>query len=144
MLLETSGLEASGVNFGIPPQYIIDIVDGYTGEVVVPLPTPEYREGRVEGGHIVAEAVVSRAEADRIQRQIAFTAGEEQADVADVQMRMEEMALDEDRSTLPCEPSLGPATGAGPSPESRSASPSHWEASPASPLRSPREYQGKP
>jgi len=149
-VLLTEGLKAGNENFGIPPQYIIDIVDRYTGEVVVPLPTPTVdQSGWVEGASIVAESIVSREEAERIQKQVAFTVGEERADIARAQQRKalaqavlaQAIALGapKGRSSQPCEPSLEPAAGAGSSSDespSRAAGPfgpRYWDAPPVGP-----------
>jgi len=87
-VLLTEGLKAGTENFGIPPQYIIDIVDRYTGRVVIPLPTPPVNQsGWIEGASIVAQSIVTREEAERIQRQVAFSVGQERADVVRVEQR---------------------------------------------------------
>jgi len=87
-VLLTEGLKSGTENFGIPPQYIVDIVDRYSGRPVRPIPTPEVtRSGRVEGASVVARVTVTREEADRIQRQVAFTVGQERADVVRAEQR---------------------------------------------------------
>ena len=85
-VLLTGGLiRPGGQNVGIPPEYIVDIVDRFTGDSVVALPTPFVAsDGSVPGGSVVAEAVISREGADRIQRHVAFTIAEEEEDVRQI------------------------------------------------------------
>ena len=78
----TSGLWQGKNNIGIPRQYFLAIIDVYSGEPLTPLPTGRVDEsGRPEGAEeIVAQAVVSQEEAERMKRQVGFTLEDEAAD----------------------------------------------------------------
>ena len=55
-VLLTEGFPGTGgYGPGLPPKYILRIVDATTGDEVVPLPTPEIRGGGIRGGTKVAQ-----------------------------------------------------------------------------------------
>ena len=76
-VLLTEGLSTGRVNLGIPPEYIREIKDCSTGEIIVPLPTPNLTVlGAPEGGERIAEIVVTPEEADRVLSSVGFTVNE--------------------------------------------------------------------
>ena len=139
----TKGLYESGTNIciGIPPEFIQGVVDLNTGHPVTPLPVQRIvRNGADAGGRpegaseIVAEAVVSQEEAERIRRQVGFSFEDESEDLralerrtdlcrrwprrnSDVEMTSIVVEGEQPPSSSwdrpqPCEPSPEPAAGA--------------------------------
>ena len=108
----------------------MDCVDLSTGTSISPLPTPELDEqGRPEGAdEIVAQAVVSREDADRMIGMVGFTLNDEAADQEATeekkkQARQERFGIENDQGPQPCEPGPVPAAGADLVPDVRKAPP---------------------
>ena len=78
----TSGIWEGGNCLGILPRYFAGITDIATGESMHPLPVPSVDSaGRPEGAErVVAQAVISAEEANRLQSRVGFTLEDEAAD----------------------------------------------------------------
>ena len=86
---------------------------------ISPLPVPELDDqGRPEGAaEVVAQAVVSREEADRMIGRVGFTLNDEAADQEATEARKKEarqlrFGMENDQGPQPCEPGPVPAAGA--------------------------------
>jgi len=119
-VLLTEGMWENGRDIGIPPQYLLGAFNRSTGEEIHPLLTPDTdQQGRVPGAKIVAESVISSAEAERMMQSIAYNREEVQADLDHLQEQTE--AQESIRAVLdtplgsprPRVTSLEPSAGAG-------------------------------
>jgi len=114
----TSGLWNGQRNIGVPREYFVGIIDVYSGEAIFALPVGRVdRHGRPEGAEeIVAQAIVSREEAERIKSQVGFTLQDEAADLAALEKKKEarRMRFTENALVIPqsSEPGPGPAADA--------------------------------
>jgi RNA:NAD 2'-phosphotransferase (TPT1/KptA family) len=104
----------------IRPRYFLAINNRNTGRPVVPLPTPQLDAGgrpvEAEDDEPVAEIIVTKEEADRVRRRIAFTIEEQVADFKNVQEKFNALAvedsLEEPQSSQLSAPRVQPAAGA--------------------------------
>ena len=106
-VLLTEGLKVGGQNLGVQPKYFLAIKHRYTGEPFVPLPalrhTPQLG---IADAEVVAEGIITTEEADRVQRQVAFSFEEEVEDIQNIWERLEEeVTVTETRTSLPSGPS---------------------------------------
>ena len=86
-VLLIEGMKVDGENIGVQPKYFLAITHRYSGEPFVPLPTPERTpQLGIVDAEVVAEGIITTEEADRVQRQVAFSF-EEEAEISGRDMR---------------------------------------------------------